>query len=85
DSIRQLAHHGASLDIQDDQGDTPLHMAVFDGHTAVVTTLLACNANPRIANLQRETPLDMARRLGRAGIAYALEHYIQTPAARAVR
>ncbi|KAK1973209.1 ankyrin repeat-containing domain protein, partial [Colletotrichum cereale] len=59
-----------SVDIAgcDYSGRTALYWAVEYGHISVVRTLLHRGANPEAADNAGETPLSLARRLGRNDI-----------------
>ncbi|CAD0197845.1 unnamed protein product [Chrysodeixis includens] len=48
--IELLLDYGAIIDVQDFDGDTPLHDAVLDLQTEAVVTLLHAGANPEIKN-----------------------------------
>ncbi|KAL4995944.1 ankyrin repeat-containing domain protein [Aspergillus recurvatus] len=51
---------GLDVDRADQNGDTALLKASFDGHHSAVSVLLAHKANPNIANAQEHTPLSWA-------------------------
>lgn len=53
------------LILQTVDNETPLHCAAQHGHTGALTTLLAHGANPNIANVRDEKPLDLAAQYGR--------------------
>ena len=59
--VKLLATHGADLNAQDVEGNTPLHDAVSSKQAAAVRALLACGANAAIKNRAGQTPGDMAR------------------------
>ena len=40
DVVRLLLAHGARVDAKDEAGDTPLHMAAYEGHVEAVRALL---------------------------------------------
>jgi hypothetical protein len=50
------------LNLQDDAGNTPLHLAVHLGDVVVIRELLAAGADASVPNLARQTPLDAARK-----------------------
>lgn len=52
-----LINKGADVNCQDDLGRTPLHYAVFAGHTEFIQLLLKSNANPDIKDDAGTTPL----------------------------
>ena len=55
---------GSSPDSQDKTtGDTALHIATRTGNVILVKGLLACNADPLIANKFGKTPMDVAREM----------------------
>ncbi|KAL7296064.1 hypothetical protein TKK_0010618 [Trichogramma kaykai] len=47
----------AQIDARDEEGDTPLHWALFNEHKRLTELLLRRNANPNLANVHGETPL----------------------------
>ncbi len=51
---------GARLNVQNDNGGTALHLAVFWGHFPVVELLVEEGANMEIKNDRGRTPLDLA-------------------------
>src|SRR5439155_23067296 len=58
--VRLLCENGARTDIQsNEEHDTPLHDACFNGHKGVVDLLLLHGANPRIQNSEGLFPHEM--------------------------
>ena len=56
--------------------ETPLHMAMYDGHREVAELLLASQADPDARNTAGETPLHLAARKGHRDLAgLLLEHH----------
>ena len=49
----------------DDDGNTPLHICSYFGHSQCVEALLSANAPPLIRDVDGRTPLDVARRRAR--------------------
>lgn len=71
--LAQLIGRGAALDGADEAGQTPLMLAVINGHTEMVRRLLAAGANPLLQDRDHMTALAHARRLGLDAIARMLE------------
>lgn len=54
ETCRELVNHGVALDIQDNEGDTPLHGMSDSG---MIETCLSMDADPNIRNKYGRTPL----------------------------
>lgn len=52
-----------TLNAQDRDGNTPLHLAVLHGHLSCCRALLFNGANPEISNAQGQSPKDLAQDL----------------------
>ena len=61
ETVRQLILKGAEVNVRDDEGDSPLHVAVCSGSGEAVRLLLAAGADVRAVNNRGQTPLDIAR------------------------
>lgn len=59
-SITELLNSGANINIKDDKGETPLHLAVTGGFTSVASILLERGADAGLANMKGVTPLMIA-------------------------
>jgi ankyrin repeat protein len=59
-----LLDYGASIDIPDVKGQTPLHVAVKNGHHACARLLLERGADPNGNGNNRSTPLSLAAMQG---------------------
>jgi len=57
-----LLMHGASVNVVDRYGRTPLHRAAYKGHTEVAEALVAAGADPAAADRDGDTPLHDAYR-----------------------
>ena len=55
-----MEHPAVYIDVLDPERNTPLHFACFEGHVAVVKTLLMYGASPRVKNAQLRSPGDLA-------------------------
>jgi len=66
--MKTLIDKGASIDAQNNQGDTPLHQAVSAENEDGVKMLLKLRAAPHVTNSLGETPLQTAEKLQIAGI-----------------
>ncbi|XP_030751414.1 uncharacterized protein LOC115878948 [Sitophilus oryzae] len=60
DTITDLVHKGADINVQDENKDTPLHLAVENGATHLVHLLLSLGADVNIGNIQNRTVLQVA-------------------------
>ena len=60
-TIEALASRGASLDAQNNQGDTALHLAAFKGHLDAAKVLVKLGASRLILNKDGKRALDLAR------------------------
>ena len=60
-ALEALLAAGASTDLGDYNGDTPLHLAVRYKNYQAIQLLLKYHAKIRIANIQGENALDLAR------------------------
>jgi hypothetical protein len=60
EKFKILLENGANPNLQDTNGNTALHHAVFNSDTNSVAILLANKADPNIQNNQGYTPLDLA-------------------------
>ena len=57
--VRLLLEHGADVNAQDSNKETPLHLASYYGEFAIVRALLIHGANPNGANIHGQTPLHL--------------------------
>ncbi|MBI3927889.1 MAG: ankyrin repeat domain-containing protein [Armatimonadetes bacterium] len=72
--VKTLLAAGADPDLPDTwEGSTPLALAASQGDLPLVELLLEAGADPERADHNGETPLDSARRRGRAGVCRRLE------------
>ena len=63
--VRLLLERGASLDVSDDWGQTPLHIAAYYGSTDSLRFLLERELAVNVRDPQRRTPLHQAARSGK--------------------
>jgi serine/threonine protein kinase len=68
-----LLDQGASVNAQDNTGDTALSLAAKRGDAEIVELLLRRGANPAIKNLEGKLPVEHARRLGHEAVVRLLE------------
>lgn len=57
-----LLLNGVKIDIQDEDGKTPLYLATHCGHTAQVCLLLKYHANQHLSDREGHVPLMVAER-----------------------
>lgn len=62
--VKMLINQTARIDVFDEQGEPPLHVAVSRGHEQVVVILLEHNAFVNVRNKPGLTPLHIAANLG---------------------
>lgn len=66
ETVKVLAHHsGVNIGLANDRGQTALHLAVIEGHSAIVQDLLARGASPDIEDAMGLSPRDIAHAMGR--------------------
>jgi ankyrin repeat protein len=58
--VRVLISSGATVDAQDETGNTPLHEAARRDNLEVVEALLAAGATKNLQNKHNQTPADLA-------------------------
>ncbi len=63
-----LLKSGADVNVRDNSGTTPLHLAVKNGNQEIVALLLENKADPNARNNAGETPLDYAKSLSHPGV-----------------
>jgi ankyrin repeat protein len=62
DVIRFLLNQGASLDNQDNKGNTPLHSAILNDQRVAARNLINRGASLDIINEEGDTPLSLAKK-----------------------
>lgn len=72
-TINALLEARASINSQDELGDTALHKAIKNGYDEAAKLLIRAGADLRIENVRRETPFETARNLGRKDITELLQ------------
>jgi cytosine/adenosine deaminase-related metal-dependent hydrolase len=72
-AVRVLIAHGATINLANRTGFTPLHHAAEAGAADALAALIAAGADPAIASAQGALPIDTARRRGDQAIVRALE------------
>ncbi|XP_063877858.1 serine/threonine-protein phosphatase 6 regulatory ankyrin repeat subunit B-like [Scylla paramamosain] len=68
--VEVLLNHNANCNIQDSQGNTPLHLAIIKGHHSCSEKILGGNtANIHLVNENQDSPLHLAVKVGHVTIA----------------
>ena len=67
-----LVDFNASLDLQDTDGDSALHMACGQGHAAIVRLLLDCGASLMLCNKRENGCLEIAAKAGSSDVAMTI-------------
>ncbi|KAG9400334.1 hypothetical protein AC1031_010547 [Aphanomyces cochlioides] len=62
DVIQLLLEHEAKLNTKDINGNTPLHIALLEGHESIAMMLIEHGADPRAVNKDKQSCLDIASR-----------------------
>ncbi|KAJ4297490.1 hypothetical protein N0V90_005382 [Kalmusia sp. IMI 367209] len=73
--IPLLLAHGASTDLRDCDGNTPLHLAIFHNHIHAAVALLESGANIGSGNNNHATPLSLAMDSGDHRMLFTLISY----------
>ncbi|KAI9915988.1 hypothetical protein PsorP6_007522 [Peronosclerospora sorghi] len=71
--VEQLLDAGADPQVEDADGNTPLHFTSRDGNYRATYLLLTAGADPDMPNAQKETAFDLAERQGHSHVQYLLE------------
>ena len=66
--LKELLYHKGTIHETDIHGMTPLHWAALHGHKGVAQHLLRQRADPYLANLEKQRPVDLAQDKGVAEI-----------------
>ncbi|CAI4230593.1 unnamed protein product [Auanema sp. JU1783] len=82
-AVRMLRRLGASFEVEDSGGRTPLMTAVWAGHSAVVAYLLdSLTVNPNCIDEQGASPLSIAAQLGYRDMVILLLRFGAEPSLR---
>lgn len=63
-NLIKMAPHSCLLNIQNDDGQTPLHLAVLTQQSKIVRRLILAGANPSLRSFRGNTPLHLACTIG---------------------
>ena len=73
--VKKLLDHGATIDIQDEKGETPLFYACRNGHSKIAAQLMKRGANVNMKNFRGEDLLSVAFYERKTKIFYTLLKY----------
>lgn len=57
DELLEFFDHGLPVDVQDDEGNTPLMLAAYHGHTETVRALIGRGADVDLRNARDQSPI----------------------------
>jgi ankyrin repeat protein len=60
--------YSTNIDVADDEGNTPLHLASEKGNADVIGLLIAKGAHLNALNLDRATPIQLAQKRGHSDL-----------------
>ena len=80
--VRTCLRAGANPEARDEDGDTPLHNAAYNGHVGAIAALLEAGADLEARDENGATPLHWAAGEGHAGVIAALLEAGADPRAR---
>lgn len=75
DVVAYLIKHGANTEVRDQNGDTPLLLAVRGGHLRLARHLVERGADVNARDSSKLSALSLARQLGHSELAALLERY----------
>ncbi|XP_042339965.1 cyclin-dependent kinase 4 inhibitor C [Plectropomus leopardus] len=78
DSVRALVDHGADINLVDEKGNLPLHLAAREGHLEVVQLLIGLTADPRATNGLGHTAAQLAHIHKREDAAKYINDYLSS-------
>jgi len=85
DVVNLLLQNDANINLQDNEGLSPLMLASTNGHLDIVKTLLIMGANKDLQNNDGQTALQLALANNNEEIAYLLRNWNRTMAAAALQ
>lgn len=69
DFAKKLIEAGATIDIKDKYGNTPLFKAVFNNKKNMITLLLGAGANPKIKNKKGVSSISLSKTVANFNVA----------------
>ena len=70
-----MLKNGAKIDVQNDDSDTPMHLAIKSQQIELVMMLLKNGGNPKISGFQKKDCIQCAMECGLFDVAQTLENY----------
>ncbi|XP_010771586.1 cyclin-dependent kinase 4 inhibitor C, partial [Notothenia coriiceps] len=76
-SVEKLVQYGSDVNLFDERGNLPLHLAAMEGNLEVIRLLIGLTADPRARNAEG-TPGSMAHKQNHMEAAKYIEEYLSS-------
>ncbi|KAM9358353.1 cyclin-dependent kinase 4 inhibitor C [Symphorus nematophorus] len=78
DSVRVLVDNGADVNLVDEKGNLPLHLAAMEGHLEVIRLLIRLTRDPQAPNGLGYTAAQLALQYRRMDIVQFIDDYLNS-------
>lgn len=72
--VKFLLKNGADINIQNDDKDTALHLAIKENHNEIINELIKCGSNPRLIGYNNKSSIQCAKDAGLNSLVKRLEN-----------